>query len=129
MASMQDEIRLVAYFNWINRGRPHGDPLADWAAAYDAVIHGDRTRLAPPTPPREARKQLVLKFFQLGRATRHKAVVDAGVWEPEDDVFDGQEKWARVFARAAATGRLATLWNAMAAQDEALARQQNPFLA
>lgn len=26
-------IELIAYYNWINRGRPMGDPLTDWVKA------------------------------------------------------------------------------------------------
>ena len=35
------EIERIAYLNWVNRGQPKGDPLADWNAAYAFVVNGD----------------------------------------------------------------------------------------
>lgn len=45
---MQDIIRLVAYYNWINRGRPEDDPMIDWSAAEKAIAQGDPSALAGP---------------------------------------------------------------------------------
>lgn len=36
----------TAYYRWINRGRPFGDPLKDWYAAEAEVVNGGRK----PTP-------------------------------------------------------------------------------
>ena len=33
-------IEEAAYFRWINRGRPIGDPRADWSASETEVVNG-----------------------------------------------------------------------------------------
>ena len=76
-----------------------------------------------------ARRKLIVHFFRLGTLAKYKAVIDAEVWEESDDAFDGQARWARVFERAEKTGKLHALWDAVAANDETLAGQPNPFMA
>lgn len=75
-----------------------------------------------------ARRRLVVHFFRLGTLARFQAAIDAGVWEEGDDAFDGQERWARVFARASEFKKLGNLWDAVAAQDSTLADLDNPFV-
>ena len=74
-----------------------------------------------------ARRKLIVHFFRLGTISRFQAAMDAGVWEEGDDAFDGQERWARVFERAEKSGKLGALWDAIAAKDETLSGQFNPF--
>lgn len=74
-----------------------------------------------------ARRKLIVHFFRLGTLARYKAVLDAGVWDDSDDAFDGQARWARVFERAEKAGKFATLWDAVAAKDDTLIGQTNPF--
>jgi predicted phosphodiesterase len=74
-----------------------------------------------------ARRKLIVHFFRLGTLARYKAVLDARVWEETDDALDGQARWARVFERAEKSGKLPELWDAVAAKDDTLAGQTNPF--
>jgi thioredoxin-like negative regulator of GroEL len=74
-----------------------------------------------------ARRKLIVHFFRLGTLSRYQAVLDAGVWDESDDALDGQARWARVFERAEKADKLAALWTAVAAKDETLAGQTNPF--
>jgi hypothetical protein len=74
-----------------------------------------------------ARRKLIVHFFRLGTLAKYQVVIDAGVWEESDDAFDGQARWARVFERAEKAGKFEALWNAVAAQDETLTGQLNPF--
>jgi len=53
--------------------------------------------------------------------------MDTGVWEDTDDAFDGEARWARVFDRAEKAGKFPDLWEAVAANDETLVGQPNPF--
>jgi hypothetical protein len=74
-----------------------------------------------------AKRRLIVHFFRLGAISKYTAVVSAGVWEEGDDALDGQARWARVFDRAEKAGKLGALWDAIAAQDETLIGQPNPF--
>ena len=74
-----------------------------------------------------ARRKLIVHFFRLGTIARYQAVQDAGVWDETDEAFDGQSRWARVFERAEKAEKLALLWDAVAARDDTLAGQTNPF--
>lgn len=74
-----------------------------------------------------ARRKLIVHFFRLGTIARYRVVIDAGVWEESDDALDGQARWARVFERAEKAGKFAALWDAVAANDETLTGQPNPF--
>lgn len=74
-----------------------------------------------------ARRKLIVHFFRIGTLSRYEAVIDAKVWEEGDDAFDGQARWARVFDRAEKTCKLGSLWDAVAAKDQTLAGQPNPF--
>ena len=74
-----------------------------------------------------ARRKLIVHFFRSGTLSRVQAATTAGVWEEGDDAFDGQERWARIFDRAEKADKLGALWNAVAAQDNTLAGQNNPF--
>lgn len=74
-----------------------------------------------------ARRKLIVHFFRVGTISRFQAAINAGVWEEGDDAFDGQERWARVFARAENRGKLDSLWEAIAAEDQTLTGQSNPF--
>ena len=85
----------------------------------------------PPIPSDDtlsaAKRKLIVHFFRLGTVIRFQVVIDAGVWEEGDDAFSGQDRWARVFARAETSGRLDLLWDAVASKDNTLAGQPNPF--
>ena len=72
-------------------------------------------------------RRLILHFFHLGILDRLKCAVEAGVWDDEDDSFEGQAKWARVFHRAQQTNHLVELWNAVAKRNPNLAHMPNPF--
>jgi hypothetical protein len=74
-----------------------------------------------------ARRKLIVHFFRLGTLSRYQAVIDAGVWEQSDDALDGQARWASVFERAEKAGKFGALWEAVAAKDETLTGQPNPF--
>ena len=74
-----------------------------------------------------AMRRLILHFFQLGPLDRLKSAMEAGVWDDEDDSFEGQSKWARVFHRAQQTNRLVELWNAVTNRNSNLADLSNPF--
>jgi hypothetical protein len=74
-----------------------------------------------------ARRKLIVHFFRVGTISRFQAAINAEVWEEGDDAFDGQERWARVFERAENSGKLDSLWEAVAAEDQTLAGQSNPF--
>jgi len=74
-----------------------------------------------------ARRKLIVHFFRVGTISRFQAAINAGVWEEGDDAFDGQERWARVFERAEKSGKLGSLWEAVAAADQTLTGQSNPF--
>jgi hypothetical protein len=74
-----------------------------------------------------ARRKLVVHFFRLGTIARYRVVIDAGVWEESDDALDGQARWARVFERAEKAAKFGALWDAVAASDETLTGQPNPF--
>lgn len=74
-----------------------------------------------------ARRKLIVHFFRVGTIARCQAAINAGVWEEGDDAFDGQERWARVFERAENSGKLGSLWESIAAEDQTLTGQSNPF--
>jgi len=74
-----------------------------------------------------ARRKLIVHFFRLGTITRYEAAIRAGVWEESDDALAGQARWSRVFERAEKASKFAELWNAVAAHDETLSGQTNPF--
>ena len=74
-----------------------------------------------------ARRRLIVQFFRVGTLSRFQAAINAGVWEEGDDAFDGQERWARVFERAEKNEKLGSLWDAIAAEDQTLTGQINPF--
>ena len=74
-----------------------------------------------------ARRKLIVHFFRVGTLSRFQAAITAGVWEEGDDAFDGQERWARVFERAEKNEKLGSLWEAVAAEDQTLTGQINPF--
>jgi hypothetical protein len=74
-----------------------------------------------------ARRKLIVHFFRLGTIARFQVAINAEVWEEIDDAFDGQERWARVFDRAERAGKLRSLWEAIAAEDQSLTGQDNPF--
>lgn len=74
-----------------------------------------------------ARRKLIVHFFRLGTIARYRAVIDAGVWDENDDALSGQARWARVFERAEKASKLGALWDAVAQNDETLAGQPNPF--
>jgi predicted phosphodiesterase len=74
-----------------------------------------------------ARRKLIVHFFRLGTVSRYQVVIDAGVWEDSDDALDGQARWARVFERAEKASKFDALWDAVAANDDTLTGQPNPF--
>ena len=74
-----------------------------------------------------ARRKLIIYFFRVGTIARFKAAIKAGVWEEGDDAFDGQERWARVFERAERMDKLKSLWEALAAENQTIIEQNNPF--
>jgi DNA repair exonuclease SbcCD nuclease subunit len=74
-----------------------------------------------------ARRKLIVHFFRVGTLSRYQAAIKAGVWEEGDDAFDGQERWARVFARAEKIEKLGALWDSVVEEDETLTGQTNPF--
>ncbi len=37
-----EHIHIAAYFNWQNRGCPHGDPLFDWDSAHKQIVQAGR---------------------------------------------------------------------------------------
>lgn len=74
-----------------------------------------------------ARRKLIVHFFRLTSLARLQAVIDAEIWQENDDAFDGQERWARVLARATDEGKLSLLWEAVAARDSLLQAEPNPF--
>jgi predicted phosphodiesterase len=74
-----------------------------------------------------ARRKLIVHFFRLGTIARYEAVIDAGVWDESDDALDGQARWARVFDRAERAAKFPLLWKAVAARDDTLKDQPNPF--
>jgi len=74
-----------------------------------------------------ARRKLIVHFFRLGTISRYQTVIDAGVWDESDDALDGQARWASVFERTEKSGKFAALWEAVAAKDETLTGQSNPF--
>ena len=48
MALMEEEIRLLAYFNWQSRGCPEGSPEEDWLRAEELLAaSGGSMRLQP----------------------------------------------------------------------------------
>jgi predicted phosphodiesterase len=74
-----------------------------------------------------SRRRLIVHFFRLGTISRYQTAMDAGVWEESDDALTGQARWSRVFERAEKTQKLGALWAAVAAKDETLTGQPNPF--
>ena len=74
-----------------------------------------------------ARRKLIVHFSRLGTIARYEVVMSAGVWEESDDALDGQARWERVFERAEKMEKLSDLWTAVAARDETLSKQSNPF--
>jgi predicted phosphodiesterase len=74
-----------------------------------------------------ARRRLIVHFYRLGIISRHEAAIEADVWEESDDSLTGQARWSRVFERAEKLHKLGALWAAVAARDETLANQTNPF--
>jgi predicted phosphodiesterase len=74
-----------------------------------------------------AMRKLKVYFFRLGPLPRYETAVDAGVWSDEDDSYEGQERWARVFERAEKLGKLNAFWKAVAAKHIELASEENPF--
>jgi hypothetical protein len=97
----------------------------------DIPVSSASGKAVAPTPTNElmaaAKRRLIVHFFRLGAISKYTAVVSAGVWEEGDDALDGQARWARVFDRAEKAGKLGALWDAIAAQDETLIGQPNPF--
>jgi 3',5'-cyclic AMP phosphodiesterase CpdA len=84
-------------------------------------------RVMTPDEFAAARRKLIVHFFRVGTISRFQAAINAGVWEEGDDAFDGQERWARVFSRAENSGKLGSLWESVAAEDDTLIGQHNPF--
>ncbi len=74
------------------------------------------------------RRKLIVRFFRIGIIARLEAAMEAGAWEDRDDSLEGQARWARVFERAEANGKLGALWNAVAMRDQTLAETTNPFI-
>ena len=74
-----------------------------------------------------ARRKLIVHFFRLGTIARYEAAILAGAWEESDDALAGQARWSRVFERAEKANKFGALWNAVAANDETLTGQPNPF--
>ena len=101
------------------------------ASAKPAVPVSSPSEMNAPTMTPDAfaaaRRKLIVHFFRVGTLSRFQAAINAGVWEESDDAFDGQERWARVFERAEKSEKLGTLWDAVAAEDQTLAGQINPF--
>jgi len=76
-----------------------------------------------------ARRTLIVHFFRLGTLSRYEVVISAGMWDESDDALDGQARWAAVFDSAEKTAKFGALWEAVAAKDETLTGQPNPFRA
>jgi hypothetical protein len=74
-----------------------------------------------------ARRRLIVHFYRLGIISRHEVAIEAGAWEESDDALTGQARWSRVFERAEKLQKLGALWAAVAARDNTLAGQHNPF--
>ena len=37
-----DHVEVAAYYKWLSRGRPSGDPLTDWVNAHKELIQAAR---------------------------------------------------------------------------------------
>ena len=92
-----------------------------------ASSHDLKALVMTPESIAAARRKLIVHFFRIGTLSRFQAAINAGVWDESDDAFDGQERWARVFDRAEKSGKLGSLWKAVAAEDQTLSDQNNPF--
>lgn len=101
-------------------------PSAEPAIAVPSSPDMNATIMAPDAFA-AARRKLIVHFFRVGTLSRFQAAINAGVWEEGDDAFDGQERWARVFERAEKNEKLGSLWEAVAAEDQTLTGQINPF--
>jgi predicted phosphodiesterase len=114
------------------KGRPQPPTPSEYSASAMPEIAVSsppemKARTMTPDEFAAARRKLIVHFFRIGTLSRFQAAINASVWEEGDDAFDGQERWARVFDRAEKVGKLGVLWETVAAEDQTLAGQINPF--
>jgi hypothetical protein len=71
-------------------------------------------------------RELLVHFHRLSTPVRYTIATQLKLLRDGDDV-PPQQQWDLVFQRARDEGRLAELWQAVAAYDSALAQRPNPF--
>jgi predicted phosphodiesterase len=108
-------------------------PITPNSTSVESVLSSSRVKAVAATLTEDAfaaaRRKLIVHFFRLGTLSRYQVVIDAGVWDESDDALNGQARWAGVFERAEKAGKFGALWEAVAAKDETLTGQPNPFKA
>ncbi len=118
----------IALLPWV---RPSVSPTGSQTKASESMVASSDVKAASATVTPDAfaaaRRKLIVHFFRLGTISRYRVVMDTGVWEDTDDAFDGEARWTRVFDRAEKAGKFPDLWEAVAANDETLVGQPNPF--
>jgi hypothetical protein len=78
-------------------------------------------------PVTDAKRRLLVNFFQLRTPQRYEAAFKAGLLRDGDDALDPQVMWAEVFRRAEAEKKLGTFWATVAAHTPSMAQIPNPF--
>jgi hypothetical protein len=80
------------------------------------------------TSAADAKRELLVHFFQLRTPQRYEVAFKAGLLRDGDDALDPQSMWAEVFRRAETEKKLGTFWAAVAVHTPAIAQKPNPFM-
>ena len=75
----------------------------------------------------DAKRELLVHFFQLRTPQRYEAAFKAGLLRDGDDALDPQVMWAEVFRRAEAEKKFGAFWTAIAAHTPVMMQNPNPF--
>jgi len=78
-------------------------------------------------PAADAKRDLLVYFFQLRTPQRYEAAFKVGLLRDGDDALNPQVMWAEVFRRAEEEKKLGDFWAAVAAHTPVMAHIPNPF--
>ena len=96
----------------------------NWSSSLETNMSETNHTASPP--PNMALRELLVHFHRLSTPVRYNISTKLKLLRDGDDL-PPQQQWDLVFERASNEGKLADLWNEVAAHDPAFAKRPKPF--